>query len=233
MNASTSSDPVVRLHRVTKAFTGPGVSTQALSDVSLEVQSGEFVAIVGSSGSGKSTLLNVMGLIESADAGECWVDGIAAHAVSEADRAALRSRVFGYVFQSFHLVDTLTVERNVEMALRYRKLSAEERRQRVAQTLERLEISHRARHYPSQLSGGQQQRVAIARALVASPKVILADEPTGNLDSSTSREVMQLLLRLHSQGTALVVVTHSGEVAAHAERRVEMRDGMMNEQAQG
>lgn len=229
MTVSSSTDRIVRLCNVSKAYIGPGVRTVAINDVSMEIGAGEFVAIVGSSGSGKSTLLNVMGLIEPADSGQCWIDGAETHTMNEATKAGLRARVFGYVFQGFHLVDTLSVERNVELALRFRAIPREERQRRVQETLERLDIAHRARHFPSQLSGGQQQRVAIARALVASPRAVLADEPTGNLDSSTAREVLSLLIRLNEQGTAIVVVTHAQDVANEAQRRIVMRDGSIEE----
>lgn len=229
MTALNSSNEVIRLDGVTKSYIGPGVRTVAVNNVSLRIRDGEFVAIVGGSGSGKSTLLNVMGLIEPVDSGQCWVDCVSTNDATEASKASLRSKVFGYVFQSFHLVETLSVERNVELALRFGPMRREERRQRVLDTLERLEIAHRARHFPSQLSGGQQQRVAIARAVVASPRVILADEPTGNLDSLTAREVISILTSLNEQGTALVVVTHADDVAGLAGRRIAMRDGVVEE----
>jgi putative ABC transport system ATP-binding protein len=201
------------------------VQTRALEDVSLEIQAGEFVAVMGPSGCGKSTLLNILGLLDSPTSGSYRFMGEPVERCSERQLTALRRAALGFVFQSFNLIDDLTVAANVEVALLYRRIGAAERRQRVAAALEQMGIAHRARHFPRQLSGGQQQRAAIARAIVAQPKLILADEPTGNLDSSNGENVMSLLAALAGNGTTVVIVTHSLLHAANANRTIRLLDG--------
>jgi putative ABC transport system ATP-binding protein len=216
---------MLRLQNVGKIYRTTEVETRALDGVSLEAGSGEFVAIMGPSGCGKSTLLNILGLLDSPDSGVYWFFGEDVSDYSEKRLTALRRTGVGFIFQSFNLIEDLNVAENVEVALLYRGISYGERRRRVATALERVGISHRARHLPQQLSGGQQQRVAIARALVAEPKLILADEPTGNLDSENGAAVMDLLAALNAAGTTIVMVTHSLVHAARAQRTVKLLDG--------
>ncbi len=216
---------MLRCAAVTKYFRAGEVRTAALRDVTLEIAAGEYVAITGPSGGGKSTLLSVLGLVERCDAGEFWFDGENATHWSEAQLTARRRGRIGFVFQAFNLIDELTVRENVELSLEYAGVPAKRRRERAAATLDALGIAHRARHRPSELSGGQQQRVAIARALVHEPAVLLADEPTGNLDSEHGEEVMNLLDEAHARGTTIVMVTHSAVHAARASRIVHVRDG--------
>jgi putative ABC transport system ATP-binding protein len=218
---------MLKLVNASKKFIGGEVMTTALNDVVLEIVAGEYVAVMGPSGCGKSTLLSILGLLDSPDSGEYWFDGQNAAGLKEERLNELRRGRVGYIFQSFNLLEDLTVEENVALALEYGDLPAAERRARVAQLLEKLGVAHRARHHPSQLSGGQQQRVAIARALVNRPAVLLADEPTGNLDSSHGEEVMQLLQQIHAEGTTIVMVTHSAAHAARALRTVTMLDGAL------
>jgi putative ABC transport system ATP-binding protein len=201
------------------------VQTAALDDISLEVPQGQFLAIMGPSGCGKSTLLNIMGMIDSPTAGSYWFMGEDIARCSEQDLTLRRRAGVGFVFQNFNLVDDLNVAENVEVALIYRRVPAAERRRRVAAALERVDLAHRAKHMPRQLSGGQQQRVAVARALVSDPKVILADEPTGNLDSANGDAVMNMLTGVAKAGTTIVMVTHSEQHAARADRVVNMLDG--------
>src|SRR5215467_10490894 len=217
---------MLKLQQLTKVYQADEVETVALDSVDVQIATGEFVAVMGPSGCGKSTLLNIVGMLDSPSAGEYWFgnDNIAGY--SEGQLSALRKQAIGFVFQSFNLIDELNVSENVELALLYHDdVSASERKRRVGEALERMKISHRARHMPSQLSGGQQQRVAIARAVVKRPKLILADEPTGNLDTSNGEEVMQLLTQLNEEGTTIVMVTHSHSHAEYAHRIVNLLDG--------
>jgi putative ABC transport system ATP-binding protein len=209
------------------------VETAALDDVSLEVKAGEFLAIMGPSGCGKSTLLNILGLIDSPSAGSYWFQGEDIARCSEEQLTLRRRAGVGFVFQSFNLIDDLNVSENVEVALLYLRVPSAERRQRVTAALERVDLAHRARHMPKQLSGGQQQRVAVARALVANPKLILADEPTGNLDSANGESVMDMLTSIMNGGTTIVMVTHSEEHARRAHRVVHMLDGRFVTDADG
>jgi putative ABC transport system ATP-binding protein len=217
---------MIRLNHLEKTYRTDEVETLAIRDMSLEVNSGEFLAVMGPSGCGKSTLLNIVGMLDSPSGGEYWFgnENIAGH--SESQLSNLRKQAIGFVFQSFNLIDELNVSENVELALLYHAdIPAHERRKRVSEALERMKISHRARHMPSQLSGGQQQRVAIARAVVKRPQLILADEPTGNLDTANGEEVMQLLTQLNEEGTTIVMVTHSHSHAEYAHRIVNLLDG--------
>ena len=217
---------MIRLKNLKKAYRTDEVETTAIRDMSLDVNAGEFLAVMGPSGCGKSTLLNIVGMLDSPSAGEYWFgnDNIAGY--SEGQLSTLRKQSIGFVFQSFNLIDELNVSENVELALLYHDdVAASERKRRVKEALDRMKISHRARHMPSQLSGGQQQRVAIARAVVKRPKLILADEPTGNLDTANGEEVMQLLTQLNEEGTTIVMVTHSHSHAEYAHRIVNLLDG--------
>lgn len=210
---------------LTKIFRTESVQTIALNEISIDISEGEFVAIMGPSGCGKSTLLNILGLLDNPTSGELWFIGKEVSRYSENDRTDMRNGNIGFVFQSFNLIDELTVFENVELPLLYAGVSVHERVDRVNKALERMQISHRTEHYPQQLSGGQQQRVAIARAIVTNPKIILADEPTGNLDSTNGNEVMLLLKELNKDGATVVMVTHSEENARDAGRIVRMMDG--------
>lgn len=210
---------------LTKIFRTESVQTIALNEISIDISEGEFVAIMGPSGCGKSTLLNMLGLLDNPTSGELWFIGKEVSRYSENDRTDMRNGNIGFVFQSFNLIDELTVFENVELPLLYAGVSVHERVDRVNKALERMQISHRTEHYPQQLSGGQQQRVAIARAIVTNPKIILADEPTGNLDSTNGNEVMLLLKELNKDGATVVMVTHSEENAREAGRIVRMMDG--------
>ena len=216
---------MLRLENIGKAYRTSEVETRALDGVSLQVGAGEFVAIMGPSGCGKSTLLNVLGLLDSPDSGHYWFFGEDIARYSEQRLTALRRTGVGFIFQSFNLIDDLNVAENVEVSLLYRRVSSSERRKRVNAALERVGIAHRARHLPQQLSGGQQQRVAVARALVAEPKLILADEPTGNLDTENGAVVMSLLDDINRAGTTIVMVTHSLVHAGHAKRTIKLLDG--------
>ena len=201
------------------------METWALNDVQLSVKPGEFIAIMGPSGCGKSTLLNILGLLDTPTRGTYLLNGVDVSRMKENERVDVRKGVIGFVFQSFNLIDELTVKENIELPLIYLGLDRSERRERVQKVMERMGIAHRSGHYPSQLSGGQQQRAAIARAVVANPKIILADEPTGNLDSKNGKEVMTLLSELHKEGTTIVMVTHSQHDAQYANRIVKLFDG--------
>lgn len=218
---------MIKIENLTKVFRTTEVETLALNDVSLEVKENEFVAIMGPSGCGKSTLLNIMGLLDQPTAGSYYLDGMEVGRLREKDRTEVRKGKIGFVFQSFNLIDELNVFENVELPLTYLKIPAAERRRRVNEILSRMNISHRASHYPQQLSGGQQQRVAIARAVVSGPKLILADEPTGNLDSKNGQEVMELLTELNKEGTTIVMVTHSQRDAGFAGRVISLFDGQV------
>ena len=208
-----------------KSFSTEEVVTVALNGVSMEVKEGEFVAIMGPSGCGKSTLLNILGLLDNPNGGTYRLDGVEVARMKEADRTKLRRGRIGFVFQSFNLIDELTVEENIDLQLKYLNLSKAERKARVLEILRQVNMSHRAKHYPQQLSGGQQQRVAIARAVVGKPRIILADEPTGNLDSKHGKEIMELLTQLNAEGTTIVMVTHSQRDAAYAHRIINLLDG--------
>ncbi|MDY6801318.1 MAG: ABC transporter ATP-binding protein [Bacteroidota bacterium] len=216
---------MIKTKQLVKIFRTDEIETTALNKVDLEVQKGEFVAVMGPSGCGKSTLLNIIGLLDNPTSGELWFDGIEVSGFKERQRTELRKSNIGFVFQSFNLIDELTVYENVELPLLYLKVSAKERKEKVEAVLERMKIGHRRKHFPQQLSGGQQQRVAIARAVVANPKLILADEPTGNLDSANGEEVMKLLTELNKEGTTIVMVTHSPSDADYAHRIVQLFDG--------
>ena len=223
---------MLRLEHVTKVYRSTDVETAALDDVSLEVLPGEFLAIMGPSGCGKSTLLNILGLIDSPTSGSYWFRGENIARCSEEQLTLRRRAGVGFVFQSFNLINDLNVAENVEVALLYMGVRSAERRQRVAVALERVDLAHRARHMPKQLSGGQQQRVAVARALVSNPRLILADEPTGNLDSANGEAVMEMLTRIVHGGTTIVMVTHSEEHAKRAHRVVNMLDGRFVDSAE-
>jgi putative ABC transport system ATP-binding protein len=217
---------MITLKQLAKVYHTTEVDTTALRDMNLKIRKGEFVAVMGPSGCGKSTFLNIVGMLDAPSSGEYWFDGQNIAGYAEAQLAQLRKNAIGFVFQSFNLIDELNVQENVELALLYHSdVSASERRKRAAQALERVKIGHRARHMPAQLSGGQQQRVAVARAVVARPKLILADEPTGNLDTANGEEVMQLLTQLNDDGTTIVMVTHSHSHAEYAHRIVNLLDG--------
>ena len=216
---------MIKTDSLTKIFRTEEIETTALNNVSMHVKKGEFVAIMGPSGCGKSTLLNIIGLLDNPSGGEYFFDGQEAGKLRERNRTQLRKGNIGFVFQSFNLIDELTVYENVELPLIYLKLKASQRKEMVEKVLEQMKISHRKKHFPQQLSGGQQQRVAVARAVVASPKLILADEPTGNLDSKNGIEVMNLLTDLNKAGTTIIMVTHSSRDAAYAHRIVNLFDG--------
>ena len=218
---------LIRTVKLSKIFRTESVQTTALNEVNLAIREGEFVAIMGPSGCGKSTLLNVIGLLDNPTSGELWFMGQEVSRWKENERTDLRNGNLGFVFQSFNLIDELTVFENVELPLLYAGVSARERAERVNRALERMQIAHRTEHYPQQLSGGQQQRVAIARAIVTNPRIILADEPTGNLDSANGAEVMSLLKELNAEGATIVMVTHSEENAREARRIVRMMDGVI------
>jgi len=218
---------MIQTENLTKTFQTEEVETTALNSVNFNVKKGEFVAIMGPSGCGKSTLLNIVGLLDSPSAGTYLFDGVEVSKMRERDRTQLRKGNIGFVFQSFNLIDELTVFENVEMPLIYLKMKASERKERVEAILERMKISHRRKHFPRQLSGGQQQRVAIARAVAANPGLILADEPTGNLDSNNGLEVMNLLSELNNEGTTIVMVTHSQHDADFAHRIINLFDGQI------
>lgn len=216
---------MLKLEDVRKIYRTTEVETHALGGISMEVQAGEFLAVMGPSGCGKSTLLNILGLLDSPDQGSYWFFGEDVSRYSEKQLTRLRRGGVGFVFQSFNLVDDLNVRENVEVSLLYRGMSGGERRERVAAALERVGLTHRAKHLPNQLSGGQQQRVAIARALVGEPKLILADEPTGNLDTENGAAVMEMLQEINQAGTTVIMVTHSLAHAALAQRTVKLLDG--------
>jgi len=223
---------MLKLVNTTKQFTGGEVVTTALNSVSLTINAGEYVAVTGPSGCGKSTLLSILGMLDLPDGGEYWFEGQNVTGWSEARLSELRRGRIGFIFQSFNLIEELSVDENVELAMEYARVPARERRESVAEMLDKLGVAHRARHRPSQLSGGQQQRVAIARALVNKPAVLLADEPTGNLDSAHGEEVMRILKQINDEGTTIVMVTHSPAHAARASRTVGLLDGAIAEPAE-
>ena len=225
---------MIKVTNLSKIFRTEEIETTALNGVSFEIKDGEFVAIMGPSGCGKSTLLNILGLLDNPTSGSYELLGTSYELLGtevanlkEKERTKFRKGNIGFVFQSFNLIDELNVYENIELPLRYLNISAAERKQKVTEIMKRMAISHRAQHFPQQLSGGQQQRVAIARAVVAGPKLILADEPTGNLDSKNGKEVMDLLKELNAEGTTIVMVTHSQKDAAQAQRTIDLFDGQI------
>lgn len=218
---------MIKTVNLSKVFRTEEVETHALKDVNIEIKEGEFVAVMGPSGCGKSTLLNIIGLLDNLTEGKYELNGTDVSKFSESERTKLRKGVIGFVFQSFNLIDELNVYENIELPLLYMGVSSSERKKRVQEAMDRMQITHRSKHFPQQLSGGQQQRVAIARAVVANPKLILADEPTGNLDSRNGKEVMDLLTELNNEGTTIVMVTHSQHDAGFAQRIINLFDGQV------
>lgn len=218
---------MIKTVNLQKVFRTEEVETLALNNVNIEVKEGEFVAIMGPSGCGKSTLLNILGLLDNPSEGDFFLNGTEVGKYTEAQRTKLRKGVIGFVFQSFNLIDELNVYENIELPLLYMGVSSAERKKKVEEAMNRMAITHRSKHFPQQLSGGQQQRVAIARAVVANPKLILADEPTGNLDSKNGQEVMTLLSELNKEGTTIVMVTHSQHDAGYASRIINLFDGQV------
>lgn len=222
---------MIDLKDISRVYQMGSEKVYALNKACLHIDPGEFVSIIGPSGSGKSTLMNIIGCLDVADSGTYLLDGIPIQDYSERELARVRNRKIGFVFQSFNLIPKLTAEENVELPLIYQGVPRGERRERVEAALARMELQRRAKHLPTELSGGQQQRVAIARAIVTNPSLILADEPTGNLDSHTSEEIMEVFRELHSQGNTIVLITHDNDVARQAERIVHIRDGQLSEGA--
>jgi len=220
---------MLQMKDVSKVYRTEMVETHAVRDLTLEVRAGEFVAVTGPSGSGKTTFLNIAGLLEDLSGGEYKLDGVDVKGLDDRTRSKLRNEKIGFVFQSFNLIPDLNLFDNVDVPLRYRKLARGERHKRIETALERVGLASRKRHYPAELSGGQQQRVAIARAIAGEPTLLLADEPTGNLDSQMAREVMQLLEDLNAQGTIVVIVTHDPEIAARAHRNIHIVDGVASD----
>jgi len=223
--ASNGNKPLIKLEGIKKVFLTDEVETHALADVHLDIQPGEYVAIAGPSGCGKTTLLSLLGLLDSPSDGVYLLDGEPVAQLSASDRARVRNRQIGFIFQAFNLIGDLTVYENVELPLTYRGMDGSERKTRVQEALERVGMSHRMKHYPAQLSGGQQQRVAVARAVAGSPLILLADEPTGNLDSTNGESVMNLLRELHAGGATICMVTHDPRYALHADRSIHLFDG--------
>ena len=223
---------MIQIENITKIFRTDEVETLALRGVSFNINKGEFVGIMGPSGCGKSTLLNILGLLDNPTDGKYLLNGTDVSDMKEKERTALRKGKIGFVFQNFNLIDELNIEENVELPLKYLKIGAAERKERVKQALTRMNILHRAKHFPQQLSGGQQQRAAIARAIVSRPDLIIADEPTGNLDSVNGKEVMELLTQLNRDGSTIVMVTHSQHDAAYAHRIINLFDGKIVEKTQ-
>ena len=227
-----NTEAIIRLDGIKKIFFTDELETHALDDINLQIKRGEFVAIAGPSGCGKSTLLSILGLLDSPSEGNYTLNGNAVANLDHAERARIRNREVGFIFQSFNLIGDLTVFENVELPLTYRGMTGTERKQRVEAALHKVGMSHRSKHYPSQLSGGQQQRVAVARALAGKPSMLLADEPTGNLDSKNGDAVMQLLSELHREGATICMVTHDPRFARHADRKVHLFDGrVVNEES--
>ena len=233
MNESKDEYPLIRLQGIKKVFVTDEMETHALSRIDLEVRRGEYLAIAGPSGCGKSTLLSILGILDSPSEGEYWLDGKPVAQLSLAQRARVRNWQIGFVFQSFNLIGDLTVYENVELPLTYQGLSSAEKKAKTEMALERVGMAHRTKHYPAQLSGGQQQRVAVARAVATSPSVLLADEPTGNLDSKSGEAVMALLRDLHRDGTTILMVTHDPRYARHADRSIHLFDGQIVEEREG
>src|SRR5687767_10101225 len=228
---SASDQPLLRLDGVTKVFLTDEVETHALSGIHMEIKKGEYISIAGPSGCGKSTLLSILGLLDSPTDGTYSLAGKPVSDLPLSERARVRNREVGFIFQSFNLIGDLNVFENVELPLTYRGMRASERKQRVTAALERVGMAHRAKHLPSQLSGGQQQRVAVARAACGAPSILLADEPTGNLDSKNGEAVMDLLAELHKSGATICMVTHDARYAAHAERTIHLFDGRVVEES--
>jgi putative ABC transport system ATP-binding protein len=224
---SNEGHSLISLEDLSKVFYTDEVETHALSGINLDIQSGEFVSIAGPSGCGKTTLLSILGLLDSPTAGKYLLDGEPVENLSAGQRAKIRNQAIGFVFQAFNLIGDLTVYENVELPLTYRGMGGSERRERVEAALERVGMAHRMKHYPSQLSGGQQQRVAVARAIVGKPLILLADEPTGNLDSKNGNAVMELLKELHEEGATICMVTHDPRYAHVADRSVHLFDGQV------
>ena len=220
---------MIELKDICKVYLVGDERVKALDHANLHIAPREFVSIIGPSGSGKSTLMNIIGCLDVADAGTYLLDGLPIESYTENQLAKIRNQKIGFVFQSFNLIPKLSAEENVELPLIYQKVPKAQRQQRVKEALERVNLSHRAKHLPTELSGGQQQRVAIARALVTNPSLILADEPTGNLDSKTSREIMAMFHELHAQGNTIVLITHDNDIAAQAPRSVHILDGQLTE----
>jgi putative ABC transport system ATP-binding protein len=233
MNPTPNNSSLIKLEGITKVFYTDEVETHALSGVHLELKQGEYVSIAGPSGCGKSTLLAILGLLDTPTEGGYWLNGQPVANLNLAQRARIRNREVGFIFQSFNLIGDLTVFENVELPLTYRGMSGGERKQRVQEALDKVGMSHRVGHYPSQLSGGQQQRVAVARALAGKPAILLADEPTGNLDSKNGEAVMELLRDLHREGATICMVTHDPRFARHADRTVHLFDGRIVEEVAG
>jgi len=227
---STPVSALIRLENVTKIFYTDEVETHALSAVGFEINAGEFVSIAGPSGCGKSTLLSILGLLDTPTAGQYWLSGEAVADLPLSERARIRNRQVGFIFQSFNLVGDLNVFENVELPLTYRGMDRAERKQRVMQALEKVGMAHRAKHLPAQLSGGQQQRVAVARAIAGEPAILLADEPTGNLDSANGEAVMKLLTDLHQAGSTICMVTHDQRYAGQASKEIHLFDGRVVDQ---
>ncbi len=223
---------MIKIENLTKTFRTDEVETLALRGISLNIEKGEFVGIMGPSGCGKSTLLNILGLLDNPSEGKYMLNGVDVTNLKEKDRTMFRKGKIGFVFQNFNLIDELNIEENVELPLRYLNVGARERKERVETALKRMNIQHRAKHFPQQLSGGQQQRAAIARAIVARPELILADEPTGNLDSVNGKEVMKLLTELNQEGATIVMVTHSQHDAAYTHHIIDIFDGKIVEKTQ-
>jgi len=220
---------MIKLQEVSKIYEMGDDRVYALDHANMEIKEGEFVSIVGPSGSGKSTMMNIIGCLDTADEGSYILDGISIERYSEKELAKIRNQKIGFIFQNFNLLPRLTAEENVELPLIYQKLPLQERKHRVREAMEQVELSQRMNHRPTELSGGQQQRVAIARALVTKPSLFLADEPTGNLDSRTGQEIMELFHNLHGAGNTIVLITHDKQVAEEAERKIHIRDGKVRE----
>lgn len=228
--AASGGRPLIHLHGISKIFYTDEVETHALADVRFEIRSGEYVAFAGPSGCGKTTLLSILGLLDAPTAGQYLLDGAPTAGLTPSQRAEVRNREIGFIFQAFNLIGDLTVAENVELPLTYRRMHAKERRRRAGEALERVGMSHRRGHYPTQLSGGQQQRVAVARAVVGGPAILLADEPTGNLDSASGEAVMGLLTELNRSGATICIVTHDPRYAQHASRTICLFDGRICEE---
>ena len=228
---ATTGEALIRLQGIKKVFLTDELETHALADVHMEIRQGEYVAISGPSGCGKTTLLSILGLLDTASGGEYMLDGREVAGLDAAERARVRNRQIGFIFQAFNLIGDLTVYENVELPLTYRGMSAADRKTRVGAALERVGMSHRAKHYPAQLSGGQQQRVAVARAVAGDPAILLADEPTGNLDSTNGESVMELLRELNKNGATICMVTHDPRYAQHADRGINLFDGRVVDEA--
>ncbi len=230
---ASSTQSLLKLESVNKVFLTDEVETHALANIHLEIENGEFVSIAGPSGCGKSTLLSILGLLDSPSGGNYWLNGKSVENLTLSDRARIRNREVGFIFQSFNLIGDLSVYENVELPLTYRGMPSVERKQRVNEALERVGMAHRAKHLPSQLSGGQQQRVAVARAIVGQPLILMADEPTGNLDSKNGEAVMELMRELHQGGATICMVTHDTRFSRYADRTIHLFDGTIVEESKG